>query len=508
METHRNGGGSNRRGIRFEQSRLLLVSNRGPIEHGVDATGHLTGRGCAGGVATALGCASDGMPVTWIAGAMSEADRLLAAEGPVELGDGKLLRLVAPPAEAYDLSYGTFCNRILWFLQHGLWPRLDRATLERDIIHAWEYGYLPVNQAFAEAVVDELRRRDDPGRVMLHDYHLYAAPILIRNLCPRATLQHFIHIPWPAPDAWKNLPEPIVTSICGSLLANDSVVFQTEMSAHNFLHTCRAFISDAEVYFTAGLVAQRGRRTHVWANPISVDVSDLQSRLASPESRAYREKLGGALSERTIVRVDRLDPSKNVYGGFQAFSLLLQKYPEWRGRVSFLACLVPSRTGVPEYRAYGEEVFGLVDAINNHYGTRTWQPITVLYEHNRPQALVALSLYDVLLVNSLLDGMNLISKEGPVVNQRDGVLVLSTAAGSYDALRDAALAVLPDDIEGTADALAQALSLPPAERRHRARQLRQAVFGHQLGDWLRLLLQDLADIEASQAREPVMAGVR
>lgn len=508
METHRNGGGTNDRGIRFDQSRLLLASNRGPIEHGVDATGHLTGRGCAGGVATALACASDGTPVTWIASATSAADRLLADEGAVKLGDGKLLRLVAPPAKAYDLSYGTFCNRILWFLQHGLWGRLHRSNLEKEALYAWECGYLPVNQAFAEAVVDELRRTDGPGRVMLHDYHLYAAPILIRNLCPRATLQHFIHIPWPSSDAWEKLPRPIAASICQSLLANDSVVFQTETSAYNFLRTCRAFVPDADVYFTAGLIAQRGRRTHVWANPISVDVSDLQSRLASPESRAYREKLAGALSERTIVRVDRLDPSKNVDGGFQAFNLLLQKYPEWRGRVSFLACLVPSRTGVPEYRTYAEKVFGLIEAINSHYGTPSWQPITVYYEHNRLQALVALELYDVLLVDSLSDGMNLVSKEGPVVNQRDGVLVLSTAAGSYDELRDAALAVLPDDIEGTADALAQALSLPGAERRARAHHLRQVILRHQLGDWLRLLMEDFAEIEAAQAREPVMAGVR
>lgn len=503
------GEGTMDRALNQKKAGSSWSATGGPVEYLADDAGRLGARRCAGGVATALGCAAEDLPVTWIASATSEQDRTLATEGrALELGHGRLLRLVAPPAEAYNLFYGTFCNPILWFLQHGLWHRLRRSNPEAEALHAWEHGYLPVNQAFAEAVVDELRRADGPAHVMLHDYHLYAAPILIRNLYPRAVLQHFIHIPWPAPDAWERIPDAIVASICESLLANDSVVFQTETSAHNFLHTCRAFIPSAQISYTTGLVEQRGRRTRVWANPISVDIPELQSRLASPEARSCHAKLAAALGERTIVRVDRLDPAKNIYAGFEAFALLLCKYPEWRGRVRFLACLVPSRTGVPEYRRYAEEVFGLVETINSRYGTRTWQPITVLYEHNRPQALVALSLYDVLLVNSLADGMNLVSKEGPAVNQRDGVLVLSTAAGAYDELLEGALAVLPDDIEGTTDALAQALSLPAGERRSRARQLRQAILRHDLHDWLRLLLQDLADIEASHIREPVMAGVR
>jgi trehalose 6-phosphate synthase len=460
----------------------------------------------AGGVAIALGCVTESRPVTWIAGAASSADRFIASAGAGDgLDERRRLRLVAPAPEAYHLFYGTFCNPLLWFLQHGLWDRLRRPNIEEEIVRAWEEGYLPVNQAFAEAVVDELQQGDGEAWVQLHDYHLYAAPMLIRNVCPRAALQHFIHVPWPDARAWERLPDQIVTSICRSLLTNDSVVFQTQASVANFLRTCETFLPDARVFSGLGLVEQRDRGTRVWANPISVDAEELRQRLESPDAAAYRSKLTGAPQLRTIVRVDRLDPAKNVIGGFEAFRVLLEKYPQWQGRVRFLACLVPSRTGIAEYAAYEREVFALVEAINGRFGTGAWQPITVLHEHNRLQALVALSLYDVLLVNSLADGMNLVSKEGPVVNERDGVLVLSTSAGSYDELREGALAVFPDDIEGTADALAQALALPPAERRSRAEQVRRAVLDHQLSDWLRLLLDDFHAME--EEAQPALASV-
>jgi trehalose 6-phosphate synthase len=234
-------------------------------------------------------------------------------------------------------------------------------------------------------------------------------------------------------------------------------------------------------------------------------MSDLHASLSSTEARACCDELAREVGERTIVRVDRLDPSKNIVAGFRAFDLLLQRHPKWIGRVKFLAFLVPSRTSIPEYRAYADEVFNAIRTVNTRHGRPGWAPITVFHEHNRPRALVALGLYDVLLVNPLADGMNLVSKEGPVINQRDGALVLSTAAGSYGELREGALPVWPENLERTAEAMHAALSLPPGERRERAERLRRAVLAHNLDDWLGLLLDDLAGIER---REVAPVGVR
>jgi trehalose 6-phosphate synthase len=499
--TNGNSHGAQRRG-----ERLIIVSNRGPIEHKRDETGSLKRSSSGGGLANALGCAFDGVPVTWIAGAVSDDDRAHAAiDRRLDLANGSALQLVSPPADAYRLSYGTFSNAILWFLQHGLWHRLRRPNIHDEALDAWQRGYLPVNQAFGEAVAWELRA-SGARRVMLHDYHLYAAPLLIRRLQPQAVLQHFIHIPWPGPEAWSNLPRHIVAAICEGLLANDSVVFQTTASAQNFLATCAAYLPDVTIDDAAGRALRRGRRTRVWANPISVHPGDLEATLSTPAAQSYRERLAAPDGMRTIVRVDRLDPAKNIVAGFRAYDRLLQQHPEWLGHVRFLAFLVPSRTIVPEYRSYVYEVFSAVDAINRRYGKAGWRPIQVFHEQNRLQALAALTMYDALLVNSIADGMNLVAKEGALVNERDGALVLSTSAGAFDELRDGALPVQPLDVEQTAQALHAALTLPAGERRERAERLRQAVLRHDLDDWLRLLLADLAATEASREWETVAAA--
>jgi trehalose 6-phosphate synthase len=331
--------------------------------------------------------------------------------------------------------------------------------------------------------------------VMLHDYHLYAAPLFIRNLCPNATLQHFIHIPWPSLETWQELPRQIVDSICEGLLSNDSVVFQTQKWAQDFLLMCWAFFPGAHVDFSEGIVTYRGRRTRVSANPISVDVFDLRSQLSAPEARPYFSRLAAETAEKTIVRVDRLDPAKNIAAGFKAFDLLLRQHPEWSRRVRMLSFLVPSRAGIPEYQSYTEDVFALADEINARHGSGGWTPLKIFYEHDRLQALVALSLYDVLMVNSLVDGMNLVSKEGPVLNRRDGALVLSEAAGSFDGLREGALPIRPDDVEHTAQALFRALTLSEGERRERAAVLRRAVLRHDISRWLQVQLDDLATID-------------
>lgn len=495
MQTYADTHSTAEGGAQLAPSRLLIVSNRGPIEFTLDDKGTLRRRPAGGGLATALSCIAGSRPVTWIASAVTEGDRMMASKkDAIGMGDDKHLRLVAPSREAHELAYGTFCNPILWFLQHSMWDQLQRDDLEAEALDAWQRGYMPVNRAFADAVVDEIWAGRVPCEVMLHDYHLYLAPFFIRQQAPYVALQHFVHIPWPSAAAWHVLPRTIVRSICEAMLANDSVTFHTQAFADNFIETCRAYVP--EIHRVEGdAIEYDGRRTRVWANPISVDVFDLQRQVASSEAEPYRRSLEATPDVRTIVRVDRLDPSKNVLGGFDAFELLLQHHPEWKGRVRFLAFLVPTRSKIPEYRRYSDEVFARIEGINARYGRPDWTPITVFHENNRLQALVAMTLYDVLLVNPLRDGMNLVSKEGPVVNQRDGALVLSHEAGAFAELRDGALPVHPEDAEETAEALHTALTMPPEERRGRSLRLRKAILQHDIDKWLELQLDDLNAIE-------------
>jgi trehalose 6-phosphate synthase len=481
-----------------------MVSNRGPVEYYQDRSGELRSRRAGGGLATALASVAARRPVTWVAAPVTGADREMAGrERPIELGEGRRLRLVSTRPAEYDLFYGSLCNPLLWFLQHSMWDLLRRRDPAAEARFAWEHGYLPVNEAFGKAVAQELRA-SGARQVMMHDYHLYTAPETVRRLVPDAALQHFVHIPWPPADEWRVLPAEITASICRGLLANDSVTFQTEESVRHFIETCRAFVPGATS--GDGWARSRGRRTRVWANPISVDIEDLRTRVSSRRARPYLERFGSLTRRRLIVRVDRLDPSKNVVAGFQAYDRFIEKYPRWKGRVRFLAFLVPSRGSIAEYRAYTRQVFALVEAINARHGRPGWQPVEVYHENNRLQALAAMSVYDALLVNPYRDGMNLVSKEGPVVNRRDGVLVLSATAGAHAELRAGALSVQPEDIEGTAEALHKALVMAPAERRRRAALLRDAIEQHDLQDWLRRQLDDLRDIEARRRRHEARAG--
>jgi trehalose 6-phosphate synthase len=500
--------GANRDGSMNAPRHLVFVSNRGPVEHYFDEAGKLQKRNAAGGIATALGCAAHQQRVTWIAAACSAADRSVAStHGCYEpFGPLSRSRLVDIPPEVYAPYYLSFCNPILWFVQHSLIGSLLPSRLSTEAIESWHRGYVPANRAFAEAAVDEVPGDGSGSEVMLHDYHLYLAPREIRQARPNVAMQHFLHIPWPGPSAWLWMPGSIVRQICLGLLACDSIVFQTQESADNFLATCRVYLPEAAtVRYSDDVVVTQGHETSVWAHPISVDSVEVESAKSEMRFSELRRHLEAKPGVKTIVRVDRLDPSKNIERGFLAFERLLERRPALRSRVRFLAFLIPSRSEVQEYSEYGQRAFAVVDRINAKFGTDEFTPVSVFHQNDRLHAFAGLALYDVLLANSVADGMNLVSKEGPLLNERDGVLVLSRRAGSYEQLGAGAIGVDPLDVDATAQAMLNALLMRETERRRRSELLRKSISLHQLNDWLRLLLKDLehSTYRRSSSREPV-----
>ena len=472
-----------------QKTRLLTVSNRGPVEFHRDEDGKVIAVPGQGGLATALRVAAQLYPTTWLSSPMTPVDREMAGGGFAP-GDTESESLfVAADPKAYDLFYGCFANEVLWFLQHSLPLPEEELTAER-IEEAWRDGYVAVNQAFADRIVEELQTGAFRA-VIFHDYHFYVSPRLVREKRPEAYLQQFVHIPWPSPEVWERLEPEIVHRICDGLLANDSLVFQTPDSARAFLMTCRAVLADATVDLIESTVEHAGHGTRVWSNGISVDIEELAEAEESPEFSRYRYLLRPSPGQKTIVRVDRLDPTKNIIAGFEAYARLLEDHPELHERVHFLAQVFPSRSDVATYVRYQDEVQAVVQSINRRFGSLHWKPIRLLFEHNRMQALAAMSLYDVLLVNPLADGMNLVAKEGPMLNTRDGVLVLSKRAGAFAELGCAAIGIDPQDVEVTKDALYTALTMTPIERRERAVRLRQTVRQRDLRDWFRALLADI-----------------
>jgi trehalose 6-phosphate synthase len=480
--------------------RLLLVSNRGPISYEITRDGRLRPTRGSGGLVTAFEALQGQWPLTWIACAMTEGDRRVAGSlaAPESRTGGVDQRFVVLPRDVYRRYYDVFANRVLWFLQHYLWNAPYEPKIDARMWEAWEHGYVRANEAFAEAVVAALQEPPNGAVVMLQDYHLYLVAQRVRERVPDAILQHFTHIPWPEPRYWQLLPPAMRRALLEGLMANDIVGLQTTRDVINFLATVYDNLVGVEIDPTTWTVRYRGREVRVRAYPISVDPARLRRLVRLAQTRRLAARLASPSGERTIVRVDRLDPSKNIVRGFEAFDLLLRRRPELRGRVRFLAFLVPSREQVPVYRRYREQVMALVQAINARHGRPGWQPITVFYENNYLQALAGMTLYDVLLVNPILDGMNLVAKEGPIVNERAGVLVLSEGAGAHQQLGGWALPVAPADVQGTADALERALFMPQPEREARAAALRLAIERENVAEWLRAQLADLERVVASR----------
>ncbi len=468
--------------------RLLTVSNRGPREYYRDESGKMIFAPGQGGLATALRVAAQLHPTTWLSSTMTPLERQIAT-GEVSVAEmNGTARFLATTPEQYELYYGVFANQVLWFLQHGL--TLPEELTQKRTRDAWKNGYEAVNTAFANKVIEEL----DTGNyraVMFHDYHLYLAPAMVRRSRPNAYLQHFVHIPWPEPDAWRQLDPEMLRGIVGGLLGNDSLVFQTPDDARNFLCTCEDVLPLFGIDHDDGIVRSTNHTTRVWSDGISVDPAELAEAEASPDFARYRVLLRSDPGVKTILRVDRVDPSKNVVRGFEAYEKLLAEHPELHGKVNFLALMVPSKMEIEAYARYREETRNIVASINRRFGNLHWKPIRVLFEHNRLQALAAMSLYDVLLVNSVADGMNLVAKEGPMLNQHNGVLVLSKRAGAYNELCCGAFGIDPMDVDATAEALYEALSLPMAERRERRAALTEVIRRHDLKSWFSTLLADV-----------------
>jgi trehalose 6-phosphate synthase len=407
-----------------------------------------------------------GTGATWIAAAMSDGDRAAAAQGVVE-AEGLRVRLLAIDPDTYRAAYDVVCNATLWFAYHGLFDRARRPRIDSTWRRAWE-AYRRYNRAFADAIDDAAPRG---AAVLVQDYHLaLLGPMLAESRRDLATI-HFSHTPFCGPDELRALPDEAAAELLAGMAGHDACGFHTTRWADRFRACC------AEVL---------GIEPSTFVSPLAADEPDLRAVAASPRCERALEGLMADVGNRKLVlRVDRVELSKNLLRGFYAFDDLLERHPAWREQVVFAALVYPSREGLAEYLAYRQEVEGLVERLNDKWSTPGWTPILYDASDDYPRSVAALRRYDVLLVNPIRDGLNLVAKEGPIVNERDGVVVLSREAGAWFELGDAGvISVNPFDVASTADALASALAMDGPERSRRAASVRAAAVAHRPDDWL------------------------
>ncbi|MDA8391497.1 MAG: trehalose-6-phosphate synthase [Actinomycetota bacterium] len=444
---------------------LVVLSNRGPLSWSRDADGRLSARRGGGGLVSGLAPLVSDSGALWIAAAMSEADRQASREGLTE-AEGIRTHLVDLDPATYRMAYDVVANAVLWFLYHGLFDLTRRPRFEQGWRKAWD-AYRDYNAAFAEAAV---KAAPHGATVLVQDYHLALVPKRLSELRPDLRAVHFSHTPFAEPGSFAVLPDRMAVDVLEGMSAAVACGFHDRRWADRFDACCEAVL---------------GRPARTFVSSLGPDVEDLRKVAASEQAvqagRALEEQLAG---RRLVVRVDRIEPSKNILRGLLAFDRLLETHAELVGRVVMLALAYPSREGLAEYLAYRAELETLASDVNLRWATDSWRPVELELGDDFPRSVAALERYDVLLVNPIRDGLNLVAKEGPALNRTDGVVVLSREAGVWPELRDAVLTINPFDVEATSEQLARALAMGDEERARLAEQGRRLATARSPAHWL------------------------
>lgn len=472
----------------------ILVSNRAPHEPKPEG-GFRRG---AGGVITGLLTLAEAIGADWVACARNQAERELASRQggaftvPLLHSTGRL-HYAMPTQAQYDMYYSVIANPVLWFIQHYLWDLGNEPVIDERIHQAWTDGYVEVNRQMAAKVVEVARAAPSRPLVLVHDYQLYLVPRLVRESLPSALIQHFVHVPWPTPQYWKVLPKQMRDAILDGILGSDIVAFQSSLDVRNFLITCEAN-AGLQVDEHERAVLTGGRVIYARHYPISIDVQSTTRLAASRGVKRQEQELASWRPPRLIVRVDRTDPSKNIVRGFIAYEKLLRYHPELRGEVQFWAFLQPSRQDVAVYSRYLRQIRQAAGRINGEFGTEEWTPVRLEIGESERKAIAAMKNFDVLLVNPVYDGLNLVVKEGALVNHSDGVIVLSENAGAHEELRGHVLSINPFDVEATAAAMFAGLTMAQEDRHRLNEEAREVVRTNDIARWISGQVQDLRDL--------------
>jgi trehalose 6-phosphate synthase len=464
--------------------RILIASNRGPVSFTQADDGGLKAKRGGGGVVSGLMTVADKADVLWVCAALSDGDRVAAREAPGGLldfdhGSGSRVQMLDLPEETFRSAYNAVANSTLWFVHHMLYDTPMQPSFGPGFRRDWQ-AFRDYNEAFAAALADAaaapgLSAEDPPPRAAIQDYHLCLAPRMLASRAPGTAIAHFSHTPWAPPDYYRILPDAVGREVLAGILGADHAGFLCQRWAAAFEDCCEAFLG-AKVDRDAGLVSYDGHVTSIGVHPLGVDAEQLRNRASEDDVLSSMEALTAATRGRKlIVRIDRTELSKNIVRGLEAYRELLRSRPEWRGEVVHMAYSYPSRSDLPEYQHYVAAVEQLAEEISDEFATPDWNPLIVAVDDDYPRSLAACRLADILLVNPIRDGMNLVAKEGPVLSDRGCALVLSTEAGAAAELGEYALLINPYDITQTAQALHAALSMTAQERRQRSAGLSAAA---------------------------------
>jgi len=481
---------------------FVVVSNREPYMHQFqDGQPRLIVP--AGGVVTALDPVLQACGGVWVAHGAGEADRQTAdSHGRLRVPPSNpsytLKRVWLSREEEQGYYYG--------LANEGLWP-LCHIAHERPTFREsdWKH-YVEVNRRFADAALEETGTSD--AIVLVQDYQLALVPRMLRESRPNLRIGIFWHIPWPNPETFRICPWRV--EILRGILGADLIGFHLQQYCNNFLDTVDRMV-EARLDWDHFAVEFKRRQSLVRPFPISVESwaerdvqtgDDLERQIAQLKEK---HKLGNS---QIVIGVERIDYTKGLPERFRAAARFFEKFPQHRGKYTFVVLGAPSRTHIRRYRDLITELESLADEINWKYQTDGWKPLHFLATHHDPSTVYAfMRMASICVVSSLHDGMNLVAKEYVAAKaDNDGVLILSEFAGAARELPDA-LIINPYDTERFADVICTAVEMAPAERASRMERMRNVVGEHNVYRWAGTLLGDLAAIRTPKAavRETALA---
>ncbi|MGO8956571.1 MAG: trehalose-6-phosphate synthase [Streptosporangiaceae bacterium] len=480
---------------------VLIASNRGPVSFTRGDDGQLSAKRGGGGMVSGLSSVADSTDMLWVCAALSDADRAAARASPggvldpAQVGPGAAVRMLDIPPAVFQRAYNGIANSTLWFVHHMLYDTPNRPSFGPAFWREWA-AFRTYNEMFAAALADAAHGA--ASRAVIQDYHLCLAPRMLASQAPGTQIAHFSHTPWAPPDYYRMLPAEVGREVLAGILGADHAGFLCQRWADAFTDCCAAFLG-ATVDSGRGQVTYAGHVTSIGVHPLGVDAAQIRHRAAERDVQIRIEALADATAGRKlIVRVDRTELSKNIVRGLAAYRELLRTHPQWRGKVVHVAFAYPSRHDLPEYREYTAAVQRLAGEIADEFSAPGWDPLILEVNDDYPRSLAACRLADVLLVNPIRDGMNLVAKEGPILSEHGCALVLSTEAGAVAELGEHAFLVNPFDVLQTADALHQALSLDDAERARRSAALASAAASMPPTRWFAEQLDALGQLSTSR----------
>ena len=385
--------------------------------------------------------------------------------------------------------YSHFCKTILWPILHYQIP--DNPKSKAYLDHSWVY-YVKINELFAEKIVKNYKKGDI---IWIHDYHLLLVPGLVRKRLPDAQIGFYLHIAFPSSEVFRCLA--VRNELLEGMLGANLVGFQTSEYCQHFLQTC------SRLLFVESLpngVQLEDRFVDVAQFPIGIDPDILESQRKESEVIKWLDRLQEKYAgKHLIVARDKLDHVRGVRNKLLAFEVLLNKYPEFRKNV----VLIQVATSTTEQQELEPTVSAIVDRINGQYSTLDHLPLSYLKQDlDYAQYLAMITAADALMLTSLREGMNLTSHEfvlcqdGKYKNEKHGVkrhgcLILSEFTGSAAVFQGHDLSVNPWDHSQCAEAIRQALTMPPEEKFERWSALKEIVMQYTAEHWLKSFLENL-----------------